>query len=64
MTSRVGLKTSKLQYRMYADGTIIDQRTGSVAGYVTGQIDIDEIWSMSGTVKQKYLKKFIYEKTN
>lgn len=51
---------TKLRYRLYADGTIIDQETGKVAGYITDKFYLDYLWKLNGRSKQMELKKHIF----
>lgn len=54
-----GPKATTKRYRLYADGTIIDQEIGKPAGYIVK--DLDEVYRMRGRELQNYLKKFLEE---
>ncbi len=58
------IRTTKLRYRLLADGTILDQVTGKVAGYFTSQSDIQEAWGMNGPQRQKFINTFLSDKQN
>lgn len=53
------LRQTKLQYRLLADGTILDQKTGKTAGYISGQSNLDELWSMNGRQRQKRIVQYL-----
>lgn len=50
---------TRLQYRLLADGTIIDQKTGKVVDYVTSQSDIERLWTMNNMQRQRILKEMV-----
>lgn len=53
MKTRIG--STKQKYRLYADGTIVDQETGKTVGFVWG-VDLDYVWNLPAASKQKWLK--------
>lgn len=64
MTLDIYAKTGKMVvnevYRLYADGTIMDQETGKIAGYITKSEEIDEVfWMKSIKEQQQRLKEYL-----
>lgn len=56
VTVETSIKSTKLRYRLLADGTIIDQETGKTAGWISSKSDLDVAWRLGGNSLQKFLK--------
>lgn len=51
---------TKLQYRLYADGTIVDQfDNNKQVGWIIKQDEIEFGWRLRGQSQQKYLKMYL-----
>jgi hypothetical protein len=55
----ISIRSTKLKYRLLADGTIIDQETNQTVGWITSRSDLDELWAMGGPQRQKYIKEYL-----
>lgn len=51
--------STKLQYRLLADGSILDQHTSKVVAYISKSHEIEEAWKLRGTARQKYIREFV-----
>ncbi len=52
-------KKRRIRYKLYADGTIIDQVTTKVAGYIHGSRLLNDVYMMRTFEQQKYLREFL-----
>lgn len=50
------IKSTKMRYRLLADGTIIDQDSGKTAGWISSKSDLERAWAMGGNALQKFLR--------
>lgn len=57
---RDGPRATKLRYRLYADGTIIDQHDhNKIVGYILDAEDLDRLWHLSGLLRQRELQSIV-----
>jgi hypothetical protein len=55
-------QTNRYQYRLLADGTIIDKRDDNKpVGYITNQTDLEVLFKMHRGVQQKLLIQHLHE---
>lgn len=58
MNSTNGLQNT-LRYRLYADGTVVDQKLGKTVGYIDSRVDLDKAWKMHPRERQTFIKEYL-----
>lgn len=44
---------NQFRYRLYSDGTIMDQHTNTIAGHILSKIELDEIYAIRSLKEQQ-----------